>query len=127
MTQHVWFAPQLVQTCFSIWAGACSFLSLDFPIKLRELKFANNYIIGMASQSTSTSGYNYTFQSEEDDSLKCLICLGIARDPWQHGECGRLFCQNCLDKHGKSEPCPNCRIKQPSYLKDTKSKSITLV
>ena len=68
------------------------------------------------------SGYECNFVSEPDDALKCLICLAVARDPWQHGECGRLFCKKCLDEHGKDKPCPNCRMEQPQYLKDTKSK-----
>ena len=46
------------------------------------------------------SGYECNFVSESDDALKCLICLAIARDPWQHGECGRLFCKNCLYQGG---------------------------
>ena len=68
------------------------------------------------------SGYECNFVSEPDDALKCLICLAIARDPWQHGECGRLFCQNCLKHGNKKKPCPNCRMEKPQYLKDAKSK-----
>ena len=69
-----------------------------------------------------SSGYDCNFVSEPDDALKCLICLAVARDPRQHGECGRLFCEKCLNEHGKWEPCPNCRVEQPQYLKDTRSK-----
>ena len=64
----------------------------------------------------------YNFVSEPDDTLKCLVCLEVARDPWQHGKCGRLFCEQCLDQYGKGQPCPNCRMKKPMYLEDTKSK-----
>ena len=62
--------------------------------------------------------------SEPDDILKCLICLAVAIDPWQHGVCGRLFCEICLNEHGKDKPCPNCRMKKPllQYFKDSKSK-----
>ena len=77
----------------------------------------------MASNQITSSGYESNFVSEPDDALKCLICLAVARDPWQHGECGRLFCQSCLNKHGKGKPCPNCRMEQPQYLMDAKSKS----
>ena len=66
--------------------------------------------------------YDYMFTSEPDDALKCLICLSVAKDPWQHGKCGRLFCKNCIDKNGKSKPCPNCRMEQPQYFEDTRSK-----
>ena len=69
----------------------------------------------------SKSGYECNFVSEPD-ALKCLICLAVARDPWQHEECGRLFCEKCLNKHGKDNPCPNCRMEQPLYLEDTRSK-----
>ena len=64
----------------------------------------------------------YNFVSEPDDALKCLICLEIAEDPWQHGKCGRLFCKECLDRHGYTKPCPNCRAEQPQYFEDNRSK-----
>ena len=60
--------------------------------------------------------------SEPDDALKCLICLAVARDPWQHGKCGRLFCEKCLNKYGKDKFCPNCRMKNPQYMEDARSK-----
>ena len=72
--------------------------------------------------SNSAKDYDYMFTSEPDDALKCLICLSVAKDPWQHGKCGRLFCKNCIDKNGKSKPCPNCRMEQPQYFEDTRSK-----
>ena len=43
--------------------------------------------------------------SKPDDALKYLICLAVARDPWQHGECGKLFYKNCVSKHGKEKRC----------------------
>ena len=70
---------------------------------------------------TSAAAYKYQFVSEPDDALKCLICLEVAEEPWQHGKCGRLFCKKCLDKHGKNKPCPNCRREGPQYLEDGKS------
>ena len=85
----------------------------------KEVVHSANQTLDMAS----TSGYECNFVSEPDDALTCQICLEVARDPWQHGECGRLFCQNCLNEHGKKRPCPNCRTEQPKYLKDVKSKS----
>ena len=77
------------------------------------------YVMAKAKLET---GYECNFVSEPDDSLKCLICLAVARDPWQHGKCGRLFCEKCICKHGKNKPCPNCRMEQPQYLEDTRSK-----
>lgn len=62
------------------------------------------------------------FVTEPDESLKCLICLEVAKDPWQHDKCGRLFCRRCLDKHGRSKPCPTCRMKRALYFEDSRSK-----
>ena len=62
------------------------------------------------------------FVSEPDNALKCLICLDVAEEPWQHGKCGRLFCKECLDRHGMAKPCPNCRAEPPQYFEDNKSK-----
>ena len=64
----------------------------------------------------------YSFLSEPDDALKCLICLGVAEEPWQHGKCGRLFCEDCIEKYGKHRPCPNCKREQPQYFEDSRSK-----
>ena len=77
----------------------------------------------MASNQAPSAGYNCNFVSEPDDALKCLICSAVARKPWQHGKCGRLFCKTCLNEYGKDKPCPDCG-KKPKYTKDTKSKSI---
>ena len=46
---------------------------------------------------SSIKDYDYMFTSEPDDALKCLICRSVAKDPWQHGKCGRLFCKACID------------------------------
>ena len=67
------------------------------------------------------TGYECNFVSEPDDVLKCLICLAVARDPWQHVKCGRIFCQNCLNRYGKNKPCPNCRMEPPMYMEDARS------
>ena len=48
----------------------------------------------------------YCFVGEPEDGLKCLICLEVAEEPRQHEKCGRLFCKECLDRHGKDKPCP---------------------
>ena len=77
----------------------------------------------MASNTTSVVD-KYNFVSEPDDALKCLICLEIAEEPWQHDLCGKLFCKKCLNKQGKVKPCPNCRIEQPQYFVDTRGKSL---
>ena len=66
----------------------------------------------------------FSFVSEPDDSLKCLICLEVAEEPWEHDMCGRLFCKECLDRHGKDKPCPNCRAEQPQYFEDKRGKGV---
>ena len=71
--------------------------------------------------SNSTKHYDYKFITEPDD-LKCLICMSVAKDPRQHGKCGRLFCKECIDKYGEGNPCPNCRMKKPQYFEDARSK-----
>lgn len=65
----------------------------------------------------------YEFIAEPDDALTCRICLEVARDPWQHGECGMLFCEQCIKKYGRDKACPHCRMERPQYFKDNKSKS----
>lgn len=73
--------------------------------------------------AVSNGKTQFKFASEPDDSLKCLICLEVAKNPWQHGKCGRLFCKECLDKIGAYQPCPNCRMEHPQYFEDNKSES----
>ncbi len=76
----------------------------------------------MASPATnSTAGYEYNFITEPEDALKCLICHEVARDPKQHEECGKLYCEKCIWKYGIRKPCPYCRKEQPLYFKDNKS------
>ena len=68
----------------------------------------------------------YNFVSELDTALQCVICLEVAEEPWQHGKCGRLFCEQCLEKLGRDKPCPNCRMPQPQYFEDNKSENLSL-
>ena len=76
----------------------------------------------MASPDTnSMASIEYKFITEPDDGLKCLICHEVARDPKQHEDCGKLFCEKCIEKYGVRKPCPYCRKEQPLYFKDNKS------
>ena len=79
--------------------------------------------VNKGEMASTTSGvvYKYRFVSEPSDAHKCPICLEVAEEPWQHGDCGRLFCKACLDKYGKDKPCAHCRMKPPQYFKDNKS------
>ena len=59
---------------------------------------------------TDTEGYDYNFVEEPSDSLKCLICLLVAKDPQQHGACGKLFCSSCIASYRtQQDDCPHCR------------------
>ena len=64
----------------------------------------------------------YVFLTEPDDALKCPICLEVAEEPRQHGKCGKLFCEDCLEKYGKRKPCPYCKRVGPLYFEDSRSK-----
>lgn len=77
---------------------------------------------------SSSSGYDLEFLSEPPEALKCLICLTIAREPWQHVICGKLFCKDCLEKHKKEndQVCPHCRNEDTRYFPDAKSKCDTI-
>ncbi len=76
----------------------------------------------MASHSSACSS-EYKLIAEPDDDLKCLICLGVARDPLQHEACGKLYCEACLEEYGRDKPCPNCRMQESHYYVDKRSKS----
>ena len=65
---------------------------------------------------------------ESPDELLCMICLSVAREPWQHGNCGRLFCEKCLHENMKLDKrCPNCRENNAKCFKDGKSKKYQCV
>ena len=64
----------------------------------------------MASNDQNIGGYDCKFVVDPPDALKCLICLSVTKDPQQHGQCGKLFCNSCITEHRKiSNNCPHCR------------------
>ena len=75
---------------------------------------------------TRGHGLDYTFIKEPDGSLKCRLCHKIAREPWQHGKCGKLFCKKCIDEQEKEAPCPACKTEDPQYFEDSRSKFIRI-
>ena len=85
--------------------------AIDHHTKINTVKMASNI---------TDSKYNY--MTEPEDDLLCIICLELAEEPWQHGECGRLLCKKCLNKLGRKKPCPNCREENPKYFNDNRSK-----
>ena len=58
--------------------------------------------------SLNEGGYDYKFIEEPADSLKCLICLLVVREPQQHGGCGKLFCKVCIGMYRRND-CPHCK------------------
>ena len=70
-------------------------------------------------------GEGYKFLVKPSADLKCIECSQVAVEPWQHGKCGRLFCKLCLDQHGITNPCPECKTSEPMprYFEDNRSKS----
>ncbi len=74
----------------------------------------------------SSLAEEYNFVTEPSDSLKCSVCLDVAKDPKQHEDCGKLFCTDCIQKNGDG-PCPNCRAENPQYFKDMKSEYCNVI
>ena len=65
-------------------------------------------------------GYDYNFVEPLPDELTCLICMCVAREPWQMDCCGRVFCKDCLEELRKRTrvlpvKCPNCREQGKSF------------
>ncbi len=71
----------------------------------------------MATLSKVRGGFDYPFVEEAPDGLKCVICLAVARQPQQHGECGKLFCSSCLTQYRQtSSKCPNCEQQLNTFF-----------
>ena len=80
-----------------------------------------------SSRVPSLGGYDCDFVTDPPDSLKCLICMLVVKEPWQHGECGRVYCKICIEGYAKvKSTCPNCRQKKPSLFRDGRSKYCTV-
>ena len=71
------------------------------------------------------------FQTLVDDSLHCVICTEVLRDPVQCQRNEHHFCRNCIIEHLKhSQNCPTCKdpliveilVKPQRFLANTLSK-----
>ena len=70
----------------------------------------------MATIVKGRGGRDYQFVEEPPRGLRCVICQDIARQPQQHGECGKLFCMSCLNQHTQSSAkCPNCSLQLVTF------------
>ena len=47
----------------------------------------------------------------------------LSGEPFQHEECGKLLCKECLEEYGRDKPCPHCRTGS-QYYKDNKSERL---
>lgn len=63
----------------------------------------------------------YSFLDPPNESLFCGLCFDIASQPKQCKNCGKLFCNECIEKNGQ-KPCPNCRTREFGYSQDVRSK-----
>lgn len=70
----------------------------------------------------SFGGYNCSFVLEPDQTLFCLICARVLREPQLTDCCGNHYCSSCLKKWLKNSPsCPLCREKNFGTLRDKKT------
>ena len=72
----------------------------------------------MASHTDDLKGYDCQFVDPIPDSLTCLICTLLARDPQQTVCCGKVYCRVCLSELKESfsdTKCPQCRKKINSF------------
>ena len=72
--------------------------------------------------SDDQKGYDCQFVDPAPDSLVCLICTSVARDPQQTVCCGKIYCKACLSdlkSSYKDARCPQCR-KMINSFPDTR-------
>ena len=99
------------------WVGLVNMISIIIFI-------APHPIASSKEMATNLSGYDCKFVSEPAHTLKCLICLSVARDPRQHEACGKLFCSQCIEEYGRDKPCPNCKTTGSQFFIDHKSTAV---
>ena len=60
----------------------------------------------------------------EDEDLMCLICHMVAVNPQQSQCCGKIYCQQCVEKFSRrnSNPkCPTCRKYGVEFFEDKRA------
>ena len=73
----------------------------------------------------SFGGYNCSFLEEPDQTLLCLICSRVLREPELTDCCGNHYCASCLKRWLNNSPsCPLCRENNFSTLRDKKTERV---
>ena len=111
------------------------FNQLEFCMEYKNLKVTVNKPVPMATCTSNTDtsllhdaleasfgGYNCSFMQEPDQTLFCLICARVLREPQLTDCCGNHYCSSCLKKWlENSSSCPLCREKDFNAFKDKKT------
>lgn len=70
----------------------------------------------------SCGGYDCSFVEEPSQSLVCLICTHVLREPELTDCCGNHYCASCLMRWlENARGCPLCRERNFSTLRDKKT------
>ena len=73
----------------------------------------------------SFGGYSCSFLEEPDQTLLCLICSRVLREPELTDCCGNHYCASCLKRWlNSSRSCPLCRENDFSTLRDKKTERV---
>ncbi|CAB4028653.1 RING finger 151-like [Paramuricea clavata] len=70
------------------------------------------------------TGYEDTrFETQVDESLHCIICTEVLKDPVQCRRNEHRFCRNCITEHLRHpQTCPTCKDPRPQrFLANTLS------
>jgi len=43
------------------------------------------------------------FENLNGDEFDCVICSLVVNDPYECGECGNMFCKDCIDSWMKKK------------------------
>ena len=78
---------------------------------------------------TNLQGYEYEFVEKQSEDYSCLVCKCVARNPQQVNCCGKIICENCLERckqtNSHHDKCPHCQQELTSF-KDTRSHQVII-
>jgi hypothetical protein len=76
----------------------------------------------MLPSVSGDSSKRQRIEPEENEEMKCLICLDLAVDAVQVGCCGALHCRACVLR---CTVCPQCRATIPSIIPDVRRERLS--